>query len=146
MAIVRMDFGWMFCSFITSFRKICVALKRVQIHKSKEGQPSLLPLQYSFASCCHRRAEKHVLRLRSSQGRSSCWSTTRAVWRKSWNRHRRHETTDHHQALVAKRSKALTFLLWNGVVWVWIPLETYIFILNFSLPPRSEQVNGAVAN
>ena len=27
-----------------------------------------------------------------------------------------------------------------------IPLETYIFILNFSLPPRSEQVNGAVAN
>ena len=26
------------------------------------------------------------------------------------------------------------------------PLETYIFILNFSLPPRSEQVNGAVAN
>ena len=30
--------------------------------------------------------------------------------------------------------------------WVGIPLETYIFILNFSLPPRSEQVNGAVAN
>ena len=27
-----------------------------------------------------------------------------------------------------------------------IPLETYIFILKFSLPPRSEQVNGAVAN
>ena len=27
-----------------------------------------------------------------------------------------------------------------------ILLETYIFILNFSLSPRSEQVNGAVAN
>ena len=31
-------------------------------------------------------------------------------------------------------------------MWVRIPLEIYIFILNFSLPPRSEQVNGAVAN
>ena len=31
-------------------------------------------------------------------------------------------------------------------MWVRIPLETYIFILNFSLPPRSEQVNGTVAN
>ena len=31
-------------------------------------------------------------------------------------------------------------------MWVRIPLETYIFILNFSLRPRSEQVNGAVAN
>ena len=31
-------------------------------------------------------------------------------------------------------------------MWVRIPLETYIFILNFSLPHRSEQVNGAVAN
>ena len=31
-------------------------------------------------------------------------------------------------------------------MWVRIPLETYVFILNFSLPPRSEQVNGAVAN
>ena len=31
-------------------------------------------------------------------------------------------------------------------MWVRIPLETYIFILNFSLPLRSEQVNGAVAN
>ena len=31
-------------------------------------------------------------------------------------------------------------------MWVRIPLETYIFILNFSLPPRSEQVNRAVAN
>ena len=31
-------------------------------------------------------------------------------------------------------------------MWVRIPLETYIFILNFSLPPRSEQVNGAVGN
>ena len=31
-------------------------------------------------------------------------------------------------------------------MWVRIPLETYIFILNFSHPPRSEQVNGAVAN
>ena len=31
-------------------------------------------------------------------------------------------------------------------MWVRIPLETYIFILNFSLPPRSKQVNGAVAN
>ena len=35
---------------------------------------------------------------------------------------------------------------WTGGVWIRIPLETYIFILNFSLPPRSEQVNGAVAN
>ena len=41
---------------------------------------------------------------------------------------------------------AATFLSWTGGVWVRIPLETYIFILNFSLPPRSEQVNGAVAN
>ena len=39
-----------------------------------------------------------------------------------------------------------TFLSWTGGVWVRIPLETYIFILNFSLPLRSEQVNGAVAN
>ena len=31
-------------------------------------------------------------------------------------------------------------------MWVRIPLETYIFILNFSLPPRSEQINRAVAN
>ena len=31
-------------------------------------------------------------------------------------------------------------------MWVRIPLETYIFILNFSLPPRFEQVNGAAAN
>ena len=43
-------------------------------------------------------------------------------------------------------SKALTFPSWTDVVWVRIPLETYIFILNFSLPPRSKQVNGAVAN
>ena len=47
---------------------------------------------------------------------------------------------------MAERSKALPFLSWTGGVWVRIPLETYIFILNFSLPPRSEQVNGAVAN
>ena len=47
---------------------------------------------------------------------------------------------------MAEWSKALTFLSWTGVVWVWIPPETYIFILNFSFPPRSEQVNGAVAN
>ena len=47
---------------------------------------------------------------------------------------------------MAERSKALTFLSWTSVVWVRIPLETYIFILNFSLPPRSEQVNRAVAN
>ena len=44
---------------------------------------------------------------------------------------------------MAERSKALTFLYWIGVVWVRIPLDTFIFILN---PPRSEQVNGAVAN
>ena len=31
-------------------------------------------------------------------------------------------------------------------MWVRIPLGTYIFILNFSLPPRSEQVNGAFSN
>ena len=47
---------------------------------------------------------------------------------------------------MAERSKALTFLSWIGVVWVRIPLETYFFILNFSFPPRSEQVNEAVAN
>ena len=47
---------------------------------------------------------------------------------------------------MAERSKALTFRSWTGVVWVEIPLETFIFILNFSLLPRSEQVNGAVAN
>ena len=35
---------------------------------------------------------------------------------------------------------------WTGVVWVRISLETYIFILNFSLPPRSEQVSGAYVN
>ena len=58
----------------------------------------------------------------------------------------RHQITDHHQTLVAERSKTLTFLSWTDVMWVRIPLETYIFILNFSLPPRSEQVNGAVAN
>ena len=58
----------------------------------------------------------------------------------------RHLTTDHHQALVAERSKALQLTSLTGGAWVRIPLETYIFILNFSLPPRSEQVNGAVAN
>ena len=47
---------------------------------------------------------------------------------------------------MAERSKALTFLSRTGGVSVRIPLETYIFILNFSLPPRSEQVNGAVSN
>ena len=47
---------------------------------------------------------------------------------------------------MAERSKAMTFLSWTGVVWVRIPLDIYIFILNFSLPLRSEQVNGAVAN
>ena len=41
---------------------------------------------------------------------------------------------------------AVTSLSWTGVVWVRIPLETYIFILNFSLPPRSEQVSGAHVN
>ena len=30
--------------------------------------------------------------------------------------------------------------------WVPIPLETYIFILNFSFPSRSEQLSGANAN
>ena len=47
---------------------------------------------------------------------------------------------------MAERSKALTFLSWTGVVWVRIPLEKYSFILNFSLPPRSEQVSGAHVN
>ena len=32
------------------------------------------------------------------------------------------------------------------MAWVRIPLESYIFILNFSLPPRSKQLNGAHAN
>ena len=30
--------------------------------------------------------------------------------------------------------------------WVRIPLETYIFILNFSIPARSEQLSGSHAN
>ena len=47
---------------------------------------------------------------------------------------------------MAEQSKALTFLSWTSVVWVRIPLETYIFILNFSLPPCSEQVSGAHVN
>ena len=47
---------------------------------------------------------------------------------------------------MAERSKALTFLPWSGVAWVRIPLETYIFILKFSLPPRPLQVGGANAN
>ena len=34
----------------------------------------------------------------------------------------------------------------GGVAWVRIPLETYIFILIFSLPERSEQLSGAHAN
>ena len=55
-------------------------------------------------------------------------------------------TTDHHQALGAEQSKALTFLSWIGVMLVRIPLETDIFILDNSLPLRFEQVNGAVAN
>ena len=58
----------------------------------------------------------------------------------------RHFTTDHHQALVAERPKTLTFLSRIGVMLVRIPLETDVFILDFSLPLRSEQVNGAVAN
>ena len=47
---------------------------------------------------------------------------------------------------MAERSKALTFLSGTGVVWFRIPKETYIFIVNFSLPPRSEQVSGAHVN
>ena len=49
---------------------------------------------------------------------------------------------------VVERSKTLTFLSWTGVVWVRIPLETDtgIFILNLSLPPRSEQVSRAHVN
>ena len=47
---------------------------------------------------------------------------------------------------MAERSKALTFLLWTGVVLVRIPLETYIFILNFSLPLCCEQVSEAHVN
>ena len=49
-------------------------------------------------------------------------------------------------ASVAERSKARTFLSRTGMVWVQIPLETYIFILNFSLPPPYEQVSGAHVN
>ena len=51
-----------------------------------------------------------------------------------------------HQGVVAERSKVLIFLPWCGVTWVRIPLETYIFILNFSLPPRFEHLIGAHAN
>ena len=47
---------------------------------------------------------------------------------------------------LAERSKELIYLSWSGVAWVRIPLETCIFILNFSLPPRSEQSSGAHAN
>ena len=48
---------------------------------------------------------------------------------------------------MAERSKALQ-LSCRGLAGCGfrIPLETYIFILKFSLPPRSEQANGAVAN
>ena len=47
---------------------------------------------------------------------------------------------------MAEWSKALIYLSWNGVAWVRIPLEIYIFILNFSLPTRFEQPSGAHAN
>ena len=51
------------------------------------------------------------------------------------------------QSAVAEWSNALIYLSRNGVARVQIPLETYIFfILNFSLPPLSEQVSGAYAN
>ena len=58
----------------------------------------------------------------------------------------RHLTTDHHQALVAERSKALQLSCRGLAARGFEPRWTYIFILNFSLPPRSEQVNGVVAN
>ena len=54
----------------------------------------------------------------------------------------RHLTTDHHQAFVAERSKALQLscrgLAGHGFESRWRHI--------FSFPPRSEQVNGAVAN
>ena len=47
---------------------------------------------------------------------------------------------------VAKRFTALTFLSWTALVLVRIPLESYIFILIFSLPSRYEQVSRANVN
>ena len=58
----------------------------------------------------------------------------------------RHLTSDQHQGVVAEWSKALIYLSWGGVAWVQIQFEWYIFILNFLLPPRSEQLSGAHAN
>ena len=59
----------------------------------------------------------------------------------------RHLTTDHHQALVAERSKALQLscrgLAGRGFESRWRRIFSFWI---FSLPPRSEQVNGAVAN
>ena len=58
----------------------------------------------------------------------------------------RHLTTDHHQARVAERSKAL-HLFCRGLAGCGFESRwRHIFILNFSLPPRSEQVNVAVEN
>ena len=47
---------------------------------------------------------------------------------------------------VAERSKVLTFMSWTGMVLVRIPLESYIFILIFSLPLSSKQVSEAHVN
>ena len=49
-----------------------------------------------------------------------------------------------HYSLTVFWNGYVTIPVWNRL-WFRIPLETYIFILNFSLPPRSEQVNRAVA-
>ena len=45
---------------------------------------------------------------------------------------------------MTERPKALTFLSWTGVGSN--PTGDIYFHFEFSLPPRSEQVNGAVAN
>ena len=46
----------------------------------------------------------------------------------------RYKSTNYHQGIVAERSKALINRSGRGMAWVQIPLETYIFILNFSIP------------
>ena len=47
---------------------------------------------------------------------------------------------------MAERSKALIHLSWSVMAWVRVPLETYIFILNFPLLRRFERLRGAQAN
>ena len=47
---------------------------------------------------------------------------------------------------MTERSTALFHGSWCGLAWVRIPLETYIFILNFSILACSQQLSGSHAN